>query len=74
MTAVRGGSEMGPKVSSFCAVGGCVHVQLVGDQVLVMAEPAARTALVFSREEWTAFLAGVRNGEFDLDALAAEPT
>jgi hypothetical protein len=29
-------------------------------------DPERRTSLVFTRDEWTAFVAGVKNGEFDL--------
>lgn len=61
-----------PRRSSHCAGGACVHVQLVGDQVLVMASPDSREALVFSHDEWDAFLAGVHNGEFTTKALRQE--
>lgn len=58
-----------PIRSSYCGEGGCVHVQLVGEQVLVMADPTARQALAFTLDEWDVFTAGVRNGEFDVETL-----
>jgi hypothetical protein len=57
------------RISSFCSGGGCVEVgQLPGGPVAVRdsKDPERRTALQFSVEEWSAFVAGVKNGEFDL--------
>jgi hypothetical protein len=57
------------KVSSFCNFGDCVEVgQLPGGSVAVRdtKDGERRTSLVFSPDEWTAFVAGVKNGEFDL--------
>lgn len=55
-------------VSSFCSGGGCVEVGwLPGGEVAVRdAKDAERsTSLVFTRDEWAAFVAGVKHGEFD---------
>lgn len=53
--------------SSFCRFGDCVEVLFNGHgQVRVWDSADRSTWLVFTREEWTAFLAGVRNGEFDV--------
>lgn len=62
---------MAPRVSSFCNLGGCVEVDItVTDHVVVRDRKQAtylvRPTLVFTREEWSAFIAGVKNGEFDL--------
>ncbi len=56
------------RISSFCTMGGCVEVgQLPGGAVAVRdsKDPERRTSLVFTGDEWTAFLAGVKAGEFD---------
>lgn len=52
--------------SSFCNFGDCVEVEFEGERVDVMYSSKPGPTLFFSREEWSAFLAGVRNGEFDL--------
>lgn len=52
--------------SSFCGSGACVEVAHSGGDVLVRdSKHPGQPPLVFNREEWTAFLAGVRAGEFD---------
>lgn len=51
--------------SSFCSIGDCVEVAFKDDRVLVRGGAATSGAVVFTRAEWEAFLAGVRNGEFD---------
>lgn len=56
------------RVSSFCSGGGCVEVgRLPGGGVAVRdaKDPERAAALEFTREEWVAFVAGVKNGEFD---------
>lgn len=58
-------------ISSFCAHGGCVTVDLVGDQIQVGSTHDA-DVLLFSVLEWDAFLFGVLAGEFGLAALRAE--
>ena len=55
-------------VSSFCSGGGCVEVgQLPDGAIAVRAAqaPVRETSLVFTQDEWAAFVAGVKNGEFD---------
>lgn len=57
------------KVSSYCNVGGCVEVGQRADGVVVVRDgkdPDRSRTLEFTREEWAAFIAGVKNGEFDL--------
>jgi Domain of unknown function (DUF397) len=55
------------KVSSFCNFGNCVEVgQLPSGSVAVRDTKDRERSLVFTPDEWTAFVAGVKNGEFDL--------
>lgn len=51
--------------------GGCVEVARSGDQIGVRdtKDKGSGPMLVFNHREWTAFLAGARVGEFELDAL-----
>jgi hypothetical protein len=53
--------------SSYSGNNGCVEVGLAGDQVVVRdSKDRSGPALRFTPEEWRAFLAGARDGEFDL--------
>ena len=57
------------KVSSYCNAGGCVEVGRTSDGPVVVRDskdPERRASLVFTADEWAAFVAGVKNGEFDL--------
>ncbi len=55
------------RTSRFCTEGGCVGVGVDVDDVLVVdTKSADLPPLRFTREEWAAFVAGVKNGEFDL--------
>ncbi|MHA6792144.1 DUF397 domain-containing protein [Pseudonocardia bannensis] len=56
------------KVSSFCSWGDCVEVGRTPEgQVAVRdSKDRERRPLVFTADEWAAFVAGVKNGEFDL--------
>jgi Domain of unknown function (DUF397) len=56
------------KVSTFCDRGNCVEVGAAPDgSVLVRdSKDVNATTLTFSREEWLAFIKGVKAGEFDL--------
>lgn len=57
-----------PSVSSFCAANGCVGVAISSDGVAVVdTKDTAAAPLRFTRDEWTAFVAGVKAGEFDVD-------
>jgi hypothetical protein len=56
------------RISSFCSGGGCVEVgQQPGGAVVVRdsKDPERRASLEFTGQEWTAFVAGVKAGEFD---------
>lgn len=51
--------------SSTCGAGTCVEVSRFRDTVLVRdSKVPSRAPLVFTTEEWAAFVAGVKRGEF----------
>jgi hypothetical protein len=54
--------------SSFSSTGGCVEVRLLDDGTIGLrdSKDVSKPAHRFTPVEWLAFLAGVRNGEFDL--------
>lgn len=54
--------------SSFCEATTCVEVSVRDDVVLVRDSKRPEVpALTYTPEEWAAFIAGVRAGEFDLE-------
>jgi uncharacterized protein DUF397 len=63
-------STDGYQKSSFSGGGDCVEVRLLEDGKIGVrdSKDRSRTPHLFTREEWVAFLAGVRAGEFDLPA------
>lgn len=65
------GSETGWRKSSASAGGDCVEVRRISEGFEVR-DSKRRTAatLAFTESEWTAFLTGVRAGEFDLSAFS----
>lgn len=54
--------------SRMCSADGCVEVaHLPGGHVALRdSKDTSKAAHVFDREEWAAFIAGAKNGEFDL--------
>ena len=54
--------------SSFSGAGGCVEVRLLPDGQIALrdSKDVSLPPHHFTPTEWTAFLAGVRAGEFDL--------
>jgi len=54
--------------SRFCSADGCVEVAHLpgGNVALRDSKDVGKAAHVFDREEWSAFIAGAKNGEFDL--------
>lgn len=56
--------------SRACSSDGCVEVaHLAGGGVAIRdSKDERKPAHVFDREEWSAFITGVKNGEFDLPA------
>lgn len=58
------------RISSFCNLGNCVEVGWSPDGSVIVRDtkdPARTVALEFSTGEWSAFVAGVKAGEFDGD-------
>ena len=58
------------RVSSYCSFGNCIEVGLAPDgSVMIRDRKNAdrRSSLTFSRDEWAAFVHGVKAGEFDFD-------
>ena len=56
------------RVSSFCSFGNCVEVGRNDEGAVLVRDTKdrAQQALTFTDEEWVAFVAGVKAGEFDL--------
>ncbi|RLK61188.1 DUF397 domain-containing protein [Actinokineospora cianjurensis] len=54
--------------STFCSTGGCVQVAVLADGTVSLRDSKNLTipAHTYTAEEWVAFTAGVKNGEFDL--------
>ena len=55
------------RVSSYCSFGSCVEVGRTDEGAVLVRDTKDRTrqALAFTDEEWAAFVAGVKAGEFD---------
>ena len=55
------------RISSFCSYGSCVEVGRTDDGAVLVRDTKDRMqqALSFTDEEWSAFVAGVKAGEFD---------
>jgi hypothetical protein len=52
--------------SSYSGTNGCVEVAVVGDRVAVRdSKDRGGPVLLFTSDEWEAFLAGARDHEFD---------
>lgn len=50
--------------SSRCETGACVEVARINGMIAIRDSKDA-AILIFSPDEWSAFVAGVRDGEFD---------
>ena len=56
------------KISSFCTCGDCVEVGTSPDGSVIVRDSKddeRSVSLAFTREEWIAFVRGVKAGEFD---------
>jgi hypothetical protein len=55
------------KSAESCSFGGCVEVGRTPEGAVLVRDTKDRTRepLTFTDEEWTAFVAGVKAGEFD---------
>lgn len=58
-------AEVGFEKSSFCDAGVCAEVHR-GDTVLMRNNQNPDVVVEFDHDEWKAFVAGVKAGEFDL--------
>lgn len=59
--------EIGWQTSKQCTSDGCVEVHQCGDQFVVRdSKDKDGPVLTFTRDEWDAFVGGVKDGEFDL--------
>jgi hypothetical protein len=53
--------------SSYCGDAGCVEVSVDGSHIgLRDPKRPGAPVLTFTRDEWITFVAGIKNGEFDL--------
>ena len=54
--------------SRACSADGCVEVAYLADGTIALrdSKDARKPAHVFDREEWSAFITGVKSGDFDL--------
>jgi hypothetical protein len=54
------------KRSTFCSTSSCVEVTRMRNQIMVRdSKDPEGPALAYSPQEWSAFLSGVKHGEFD---------
>jgi hypothetical protein len=69
MSAIVGGGVEGAprwRRSSYSEAGDCVEVAMAGGRILVRdSKVPAGPMLCFTSGEWSAFLAGARDGQFD---------
>ncbi len=52
--------------SSFCDAGNCVEVEKRHNWIIVRHSESVIREVIYSLSEWTAFISGVKAGEFDL--------
>lgn len=66
MSDSGGSAEPEYQTRSFSGGGACVEVARTSGAVLIRhSRERHRRPLAFTRDEWAAFVAGVKNGEFD---------
>jgi ABC-type amino acid transport substrate-binding protein len=53
--------------SSYCSANGCVEVAAASGEAVAVRDSKLRDSpvLTYTRQEWAAFIAGVKSGEFD---------
>jgi Domain of unknown function (DUF397) len=61
-------SADGYSKSNFSVTGECIEVCFLSDDTIGLRDPkdTTRPPHLFSKAQWRAFVAGVRNGEFDV--------
>jgi hypothetical protein len=52
--------------SSYCGTNACVEVAQAGNSVFIRDNEKPDKIIEFTLPEWAAFLAGVKNNEFDI--------
>jgi predicted secreted Zn-dependent protease len=58
--------ELSWRVARRCNGGSCVRVAAKGDEIIIGSTKHADGPVIsYSRDEWTTFLEGVRQGDFD---------
>ena len=60
------------RVSSYCHTGGCVAVAVLPDGSIAVRDHKGDggPVLTFTPDEWSAFVAGVKNAEFDVAGIS----
>ncbi|GAA2643932.1 DUF397 domain-containing protein [Paractinoplanes durhamensis] len=59
--------ELSWKTSSYCTNSTCVQVGMTEDSVAIRdSKDLDQRPLKYTRDEWRQFIAGVKDGEFDL--------
>lgn len=59
------------RTSTSCQDGSCVKVRVCASGSVIVRDEGGQET-VFSRDEWIAFVMGVKNDEFDYDALVKD--
>jgi len=61
-------TELIYKTSQYCPSGNCVEVAVLPDGAVAVRDSKGRNKPphMFTAEEWTAFIAGIKAGDFDL--------
>lgn len=57
-----------------CESHACLEAAVVGDGILVRNSVDPEGTLMFTREEWVAFVGGVRDGDFDFGLVPQSAT
>ncbi|MEU8006468.1 DUF397 domain-containing protein [Catellatospora sp. NPDC049111] len=60
------GEQIVWRIGSFCDTAACVEIGIGPDEVLVRRARSESPVVMFTHEEWSAFLRSARAGEFDL--------
>lgn len=69
------GSKLTWVKSRRCETSSCVEVAFVDEEILVRSSAiTASPVLRFNMAEWTAFVGGVRDGDFDFVPAPPSPT
>lgn len=53
------------KRSSFCESGACIEVEFFDDKIFLWNNTEPIYKIAATREEWSAFVAGIKAGQFD---------